>query len=110
MWKVIESDVLSEVVREGSEEAPGEDAMVTVVTVVDYMVLESLGVRPATGYGQVGFGSWHAGVGFLDFNQGMAAKIWHIGGAKGAAQLEGAVGIGVREVVEKAHLPKRVVM
>ena len=75
MWKVFESDVLSEVVRERSEEAPGEDVMVTVVTLVDYMVLESLGVGPATRYGQVGFGSWHAGVGVPDFNQGMTAKI-----------------------------------
>ena len=49
--------MLSEVVREGSEEAPEEDAMVTAIIVVDYMVVESLDVGPATGYGQVGFGS-----------------------------------------------------
>ena len=84
--------------------------MVTVVTVVDYMVMESLGVGPATGHGQVGFGSWHAEVGIPDFNQGMATKIWQIGGAKGAAQREDAVGIGVRGVDEKSQLPKRVVM
>ena len=52
--------------------------MVTVVTVVDYMVMENLGVGPATGHGQVGFGSWHAGVGVPDFNQGMAVKIWQV--------------------------------
>ena len=72
---MFKSDELSEVVREGSEETPEEDAMVTVVTVVDCRVVGSLGVGPATRYGQVGFGSWHAGVGVPDFNQGMTAKI-----------------------------------
>ena len=52
---MFKSDELSEVVREGSEETPEEDAMMTVVTVVDCRIVESLGVGPATRYGQVGF-------------------------------------------------------